>query len=97
MDFSFNVLFELLSLFYCVIDELVDKVTGEHQNSDTDKEWRKCRIEWVMWEEKLVCEIPDASPEEYDGRTHEECFDTTFPEFETSMFFSKYSEIHRDY
>jgi hypothetical protein len=38
MDFSFNVLFELLSLFYCVIDELVDKVTGEHQNSDTDKE-----------------------------------------------------------
>jgi hypothetical protein len=50
-----------------------------------------------MWEEKLVCEIPDASPEEYDGRTHEECFDTTFPEFETSMFFSKYSEIHRDY
>ncbi len=88
-------LFIFLRLFHCFIQELVHKSTHQNHNSHTDQERSECTQIGVIREEKVIGEIPDTTPEQYDTSTHEERFESFFPELcPGSLMMKKMKERH---
>ena len=51
----------------------------------------------MIWKEKLISKCPDASPEQDDGRSDTEGFESTLPEVGASRMSAEDMEVHIQY